>query len=245
MKKWVNYRFFPRVKRDSNVKPHYKMKSDKFIRNIHWKDYKSWQEGEITSRLKKQGKSLRWAEKDGRMKACECGRERKKAFLVDFMASVKSWRDSVEWERSTSHSVWPWPDYMKGNNVREDWKGEFGSYQGSLDRQGGKGSRSVVSNSSQSHGLQPTRLLHPWDSPGKSTGVGDQGCRLEVWIGQGVWLGAQRFLIQGDTAYQRDKESMKDHPKPITFKKTWLISFVFVHKRKHILKYVLSGEEMW
>jgi len=22
------------------------------------------------------------------------------------------------------------------------------------------------------HGLQPTRLLHPWDSPGKNTGVG-------------------------------------------------------------------------
>ena len=35
-----------------------------------------------------------------------------------------------------------------------------------------KGSRSVVSNSSQPHGLQPTRLLHPWDFPGKSTGVG-------------------------------------------------------------------------
>ena len=27
-------------------------------------------------------------------------------------------------------------------------------------------------NSSQAHGLQPTRLLHPWDFPGKSTGVG-------------------------------------------------------------------------
>ena len=26
--------------------------------------------------------------------------------------------------------------------------------------------------SSQPHGLQPTRLLHPWDFPGKSTGVG-------------------------------------------------------------------------
>ena len=25
---------------------------------------------------------------------------------------------------------------------------------------------------SDPHGLQPTRLLHPWDSPGKSTGVG-------------------------------------------------------------------------
>ena len=30
----------------------------------------------------------------------------------------------------------------------------------------------VVSNSVQPHGLQPTRLLHPWDSPGKNTGVG-------------------------------------------------------------------------
>ena len=35
-----------------------------------------------------------------------------------------------------------------------------------------KGSRSVVSDSSQPHGLQPTRLLCPWDFPGKSTGVG-------------------------------------------------------------------------
>ena len=29
-----------------------------------------------------------------------------------------------------------------------------------------------MSNSLQSHGLQPTRLLHPWNFPGKSTGVG-------------------------------------------------------------------------
>ena len=35
-----------------------------------------------------------------------------------------------------------------------------------------KWSRSVVSNSSKPHGLQPTRLLRPWDFPGKSTGVG-------------------------------------------------------------------------
>ena len=33
-------------------------------------------------------------------------------------------------------------------------------------------SRSVVSESSRPHGLQPTRLLHPWDFPGKSIGVG-------------------------------------------------------------------------
>ena len=33
-------------------------------------------------------------------------------------------------------------------------------------------SRSVVSNPQRPHGLQPSRLLHPWDFPGKSTGVG-------------------------------------------------------------------------
>ena len=35
-----------------------------------------------------------------------------------------------------------------------------------------KWSRSVVSDSSRPHRRQPTRLLCPWDSPGKNTGVG-------------------------------------------------------------------------
>ena len=29
-----------------------------------------------------------------------------------------------------------------------------------------------MSDSMRPHGLQPTRLLHPWDFPGKNTGVG-------------------------------------------------------------------------
>ena len=37
-----------------------------------------------------------------------------------------------------------------------------------------KWSRSVMSNPQRPHGLQPSRLLHPWDFPGKSTGVGCQ-----------------------------------------------------------------------
>ena len=41
-----------------------------------------------------------------------------------------------------------------------------------------KWSRSGVSDSSKPHGLQPTRLLHPWDFPGKSTGV---GCHCLLW----------------------------------------------------------------
>ena len=35
-----------------------------------------------------------------------------------------------------------------------------------------KWSRLVVSDPQQPHGLQPSRLLCPWDFPGKSTGVG-------------------------------------------------------------------------
>ena len=53
-----------------------------------------------------------------------------------------------------------------------------------------KWSRSVVSNSLQPHGLQPTRLPHPWDFPGKSTGVGchcllhsqQQGIFIPPWV---------------------------------------------------------------
>ena len=30
-----------------------------------------------------------------------------------------------------------------------------------------------MSNSVQPHRLQPTRMPHPWDSPGKNTGVGE------------------------------------------------------------------------
>ena len=47
------------------------------------------------------------------------------------------------------------------------WKGKW------------KWSRSVVSDSSWPHRLQPTRLLHPWDFPGKSTGV---GCHCLLWL---------------------------------------------------------------
>ena len=40
------------------------------------------------------------------------------------------------------------------------------------EREKWKWSRSVVSDSLRPHGLQPTRLLRPWDFPGKGAGVG-------------------------------------------------------------------------
>ena len=42
-----------------------------------------------------------------------------------------------------------------------------------------KWSRSVVSDPQRPHGLQPTRLLRPWDFPGRSTGVGCH-CLLQL-----------------------------------------------------------------
>ena len=46
-------------------------------------------------------------------------------------------------------------------------------------------SHSVVSSSLRPHGLQPARLLHPWDSPGKSTGMGCHFLLQEIFPTQG------------------------------------------------------------
>ena len=51
-----------------------------------------------------------------------------------------------------------------------------------------KWSRSVVSDSQRPHGLQPTRLLHLWDFPGKSTGVGCHCLHLCIFWKTLNWL---------------------------------------------------------
>ena len=48
-----------------------------------------------------------------------------------------------------------------------------------------KWSRSVVSDSLQPHEL-PTRLLHPWDFPGKNTRVGCHFLLQEIFLTQGL-----------------------------------------------------------
>ena len=65
-----------------------------------------------------------------------------------------------------------------------------------------KWSRSVMSDPQRPHGLQPTRLLHPWDFPGKSTGVGchclllvDIVCKFYISfssIQNVVWISASK-----------------------------------------------------
>ena len=48
---------------------------------------------------------------------------------------------------------------------------------------------SVVSNSLWPHGLQPTRLLHPWDFPGKSIGMDCYFLFQRIFPTQGSNLG--------------------------------------------------------
>ena len=47
-----------------------------------------------------------------------------------------------------------------------------------------KWSHSVVSDSLRPRGLYPTRLLCPWDSPGKNTGVGCHCLLQEIFLTQ-------------------------------------------------------------
>ena len=60
-----------------------------------------------------------------------------------------------------------------------------------------KVSRSIMSDSLQSHELQPARLLCLWNSPGKSSGVGCQFLLQGIFLTQGLNLSllhCSRFL---------------------------------------------------
>ena len=72
------------------------------------------------------------------------------------------------------------------------------------EREKWKWSRSVESDSSRPHGLPPTRLLHPWDFPGKSTKL---YLGLDhVWVSLPLcWAKTFPFTIQF-TAGTREKD---------------------------------------
>ena len=63
-----------------------------------------------------------------------------------------------------------------------------------------KWSHSVMSDSSRPHGLQPNRLLRPWDFPGKSTGV---GCHCLLWI----WSLERLYIIFPKSNGMKGKET--------------------------------------
>ena len=64
-----------------------------------------------------------------------------------------------------------------------------------------KWAHSVLSDSSRPHGLQPTRLLRPWDFPGKSTGA---GCHCLLWFALPV---TKLSLVQAKQAFTQWSEN--------------------------------------
>ena len=64
----------------------------------------------------------------------------------------------------------------------------------SSEKEKGKWCLSVMSDSLQPHGLQPTRLLHPWDFPGRGTGVGCH-CLLLMLLNTHLILLSFNFLF--------------------------------------------------
>ena len=76
-----------------------------------------------------------------------------------------------------------------------------------------------MSDSVRSHRWKPTRLPHPWDSPGKSTGV--QGCKSEAtqvlihFLLFSYWLSFCHVLSAGDTVVNKTEPSLSPVRKSI------------------------------
>ena len=101
---------------------------------------------------------------------------------------------SLEFSRQEHWSGLPFPSPM---HESEKWKG----------------GRSVVSDSSRPHGLQPPRLLRPWDLPGKSTGVGCHHLLREV--------GERVVLISGPVRFCC--ECMEQNIWYISYASNWIL----------------------
>ena len=71
-----------------------------------------------------------------------------------------------------THYLWKVAPPYQGMETLKDTLSKGIFYRLSVIWSEVKWSRSVVSDSLRPHRLQPNRLLHPWDFPGKNTGVG-------------------------------------------------------------------------
>ena len=74
-------------------------------------------------------------------------------------------------------------------------------------------SYSVGSDPLQFHGLQPTRLLCPWNSPGKNTGVGSHSLLQGIFLTQGLNVGLPHcrqilYHLSNQGSPQRGKKAM-------------------------------------
>ena len=87
-----------------------------------------------------------------------------------------------------------------------------------------KWSRSVGSDSERSHGLQPTRLLHPWDFPGKSTGV---GCHCLLWRVLHIPLKVRRWIYYLYISRNEAFSVSSCLPRVVACQKSQFLSIIF------------------
>ena len=95
--------------------------------------------------------------------------------------------------------------------------------------------RSVTSDSLRSHGLQPARLLCPWNSPGKNTGVGCHSLFQGIFLTQGSNSGLlhcrQIIYCLSRHAYQtfiKNTEQTRTHPAGVCISVLLLHPYFFI-----------------
>ena len=90
----------------------------------------------------------------------------------------------LEWVAMPSSRGYSWPTAQTHVSYASCITGRF--FTTSATWEALNWTRLVMSDSLRPHGLQPTRLLSPWDFPGKSTGVGCQFLLQGIFLTQGL-----------------------------------------------------------
>ena len=117
-----------------------------------------------------------------------------------------------------------------------------------------------MSDSLRSHGLYPTRLLHPWDSPDSNTGVGCHFLLQKIFPTQGSNLGlpyCRQTLYLPSEPPRKSKKKKKSTSDIIFFislllfpvlpmKKNWVSYGAVIYASVYILwNYVLENYSYW
>ena len=90
------------------------------------------------------------------------------------------------------------------------------------------------------HGLQPIRILRPWDFPGKSTGVGFHFLLQGIFLTQGSNLGLPHFR---QTRYHLSHQEAHDYTVEIEIPYNYTVEVRNRFKRLDLIDRV--SDELW
>ena len=116
-----------------------------------------------------------------------------------------------------------------------------------------------MSDSVRPHRRQPTRLPHPWDSPGKNTGVGchfflqcmkmkkqsevaQSWCQLSTAVVLGPWASPLFLTLTFEPS--NPLVPLGILPKASNRRRLWCLSVFFIHNKGSHLVWVLFAKEI-